>query len=90
VLVAFSVINLGILWLVFFQESSLIITYNENTGLSQFKIVTEWLITAALSIAAFRYYRLARASGQEFSTLMFAAIAISAMSEFFCRLRRHQ
>lgn len=83
VLVAFSVINLGILWLVFFQESSLVITYNENTGLSQFKIVTEWLITAALSIAAFRYYRLARASGQEFSTLMFAAIAIAAMSEFF-------
>jgi lipoprotein signal peptidase len=78
------------LWLVFFQESSLVITYNENTGLSQFKIVTEWLITAALSIAAFRYYRLARASGQEFSTLMFAAIAIAAMSEFFCRLRRHQ
>lgn len=82
-LAIFSAINLAVLWLVFFQESSLIVTYDESTGLSQFKIITEWVITAMLAVAAFRHYRLACASGHEFSTLMFSAIAISAMSEFF-------
>lgn len=83
VLAAYTAINLLVMWAVFFHEAALPDTYIENSGLTPFKRWFEWLITGLLVLAAWRYYRLARQSDDEFLPLIFGAAAVAALSELF-------
>lgn len=83
ILAAYTVVNLVVLWGVIFHEVDLPVTYLENSGLTPFKVGFEWLITGLLVLAAWRYYRLARRSDDEFLPLIFGAASVAALSELF-------
>jgi PAS domain S-box-containing protein len=83
VLAAYTALNLLIIWTVLFQPAALPRTYIEGAGLTPFKRWTEWLVTALLALAAWRYYQLARRSRQEYLPLIFGATAVAALSELF-------
>lgn len=83
VLAAYTALNLLVIWAVLFHEAALPRTYIEGEGLTAFKRWLEWLITALLALAAWRYHRLARRSPNEFLPLIFGAAAIGALSELF-------
>ena len=83
VLAAYTALNLLIIWGVLFHEADLPHTFVEGAGLTPLKRWLEWLITGLLALAAWRYYRLARRSEDEFLPLIFGAAAIGALSELF-------
>jgi len=83
VLGAYTALNLLIIWGVLFHEAELPRTYIEGTGLTPLKVGLEWLITGLLALAAWRFYRLARQSDDEFLPLIFGAAALAALGEVF-------
>lgn len=83
ILAVYTLVNLGVMWVVFFHEADLPNTYLENSGLTTFKVKLDWLIMALLVLAAWRFYRLARLSENEFFPLIFGAASIAALSELF-------
>lgn len=83
VLSAYTLLNLVIIWAVLFHEAALPRTYVDGEGLTPLKRGVEWLITALLAAAAWRYYHLARRSQREFLPLIFGASAIAGLSEVF-------
>ncbi len=83
ILGAYTALNALILWAVFFHEAALPRTFIEGQGLTPLKVGLEWLITGLLAVAAWRFYRQARASGEEFPALIFGAAALGALSEAF-------
>jgi len=82
-LAAYAALGLLAVWAVLFHEPALPRTYIDGEGLTPFKRWMEWLITALLALAAWRYYRLARRSQKEVLPLIFGAAAIAALSELF-------
>jgi PAS domain S-box-containing protein len=83
VLAAFTALNLLVIWAVLWHEAQLPRTYIEGEGLTPFKRWIEWLITGLLATAAWRFYRQARHSDDEFLPLIFGAAALGALSELF-------
>ncbi len=83
VLAAYTVLNLLVIWAVLWHEALLPRTYIEGEGLTPFKRWIEWLITGMLVVAAWRYYRQARQSDDDFLPLIFGAAALGALSELF-------
>jgi len=83
ILAAYTALSLLVLWTVLFHEADLPATYVTGSGLTAFKRGVEWLITGLLAVAAWRYYRLARRSDDEFLPLIFSAAAIAGLSELF-------
>ena len=83
ILAAYTVVNLVVLWGVIFHEADLPTTFIENAGLTPFKVGFEWFVTGLLVLAAWRYYRLARRSDDEFLPLIFGAASVAALSELF-------
>lgn len=83
VLAAYSALSLLIIWVVLFHEAALPRTFIEGSGLTPLKRWIEWLITGMLALAAWRYYRMARRSDDEFLPLIFGASAIAGLSELF-------
>lgn len=83
ILVAFTIVNLVVIWGVIFHESDLPNTYTPNGGLTPFKRTFEWLITGLMVLAAWRYYRLARRSSSESFPWIFGAASVAALSELF-------
>ncbi len=83
ILGAYTALNALILWAVFFHEAALPRTFIEGQGLTPLKVGLEWLITGLLAVAAWRFYRQARTSGEEFPALIFSAAALGALSEAF-------
>jgi PAS domain S-box-containing protein len=72
-----------VIWGVLFHEATLPRTYIEGVGLTPLKRWLEWLITSMLGLAAWRYYRMAQRSDDEFLPLIFGASAVAALSELF-------
>lgn len=70
-----------VIWGVLFHEAALPRTYIEGVGLTPLKRWLEWLITSMLGLAAWRYYRMAQRSDDEFLPLIFGASAVAALSE---------
>ncbi len=83
VLAAYTALNLLVIWAVLWHEALLPRTYIEGEGLTPFKRWIEWLITGMLAAAAWRFYRQARQSDDEFLPLIFGAAALGALSELF-------
>lgn len=83
ILAAYTIVNLVVMWGVIFHEADLPNTFIENAGLTPFKVGFEWLVTGLLVLAAWRYYRLARRSDDEFLPLIFGAASVAALSELF-------
>jgi len=83
VLAAFTALNLLVIWTVLWHEALLPRTYIEGEGLTPFKRWIEWLITGMLAVAAWRFYRQARHSDDDFLPLIFGAAALGALSELF-------
>lgn len=83
VLAAFTALNLLVIWAVLWHEALVPRTYIEGEGLTPFKRWVEWLITAMLAAAAWRFYRQARHSDDDFLPLIFGAAALGALSELF-------
>ncbi len=72
-----------VIWGVLFHEAALPRTYIEGVGLTPLKRWLEWLITGMLALAAWRYYRMAQRSDDEFLPLIFGASSVAALSELF-------
>ena len=84
VLAGYTALNLLVIWGVLLHEAALPRTYLDGEGLTPLKRTLEWLITALLALAAWRFYRLARRTpDDEFPPLLFGAAAIAALSELF-------
>lgn len=83
ILAAYTLVNLIVIWAVIFHEADLPNTYIENSGLTPFKVRFEWLITGLLVLTAWRYYRQAQRSDDQFLPLIFGAASVAAMSELF-------
>jgi len=83
ILATYTLVNLVVLWGVIFHEADLPVFYIENSGLTPFKVKFEWLITGLLFLSAWRYYRQARWSDDEFLPLIFGAASVAALSELF-------
>ena len=71
ILLAYAVVNGLVLGAVLFHESELPATFVEGVGVTRAKVLAEWVITGLLVLAAWRYYRRARATGDEFPALIF-------------------
>ncbi|MDE2431179.1 MAG: hypothetical protein KGM99_20850, partial [Burkholderiales bacterium] len=82
-LAGYTLVNIVVFWLIIFHERSLMPTFAAASGVTLFKTSAESAITLLLILAAWRYYRLARRSKNAFLPLMFSAVAIAAISEFF-------
>jgi PAS domain S-box-containing protein len=83
VLAAYTVVNFTVLGVVFFYEFYLPTTFIEGAGLTELKVSVEWIITGLLVLAAWRYFRQARGSEDEFPAFIFGAAAIAALGETF-------
>lgn len=82
-LATYTLVNLVVVVVVLFFESSLPATFEDGVGLTRLKVTLEWAIAGMLVVAAWRYYRQALQSGSEFSSLIFGAAAVGALSELF-------
>lgn len=82
-LAAFFVVNLMVFGAVIFYETALPATYIDGRGLTGFKVAVEGFITGLLVLAAWRFYRQARQSTEEFFALIFGAAVIAALGEMF-------
>ncbi|OGS83650.1 MAG: hypothetical protein A2061_08680 [Gallionellales bacterium GWA2_59_43] len=80
-LVGALAIVLLVVWVGLFHQEVLPRTFIEGQGLTPLKIAAEYLIVAILAIAALLFYRQARRGGGHEATSLFAAVAISALSE---------
>lgn len=82
-LATYTLVNLVVVVGVLFFESSLPATFEDGVGLTGLKVTLEWTIAGVLVWAAWRYHRQALHSGNEFSSLIFGAVAVAALSELF-------
>lgn len=73
----------GAVVLVIAFEHALPRTFVEGAGVTPLKWRIEWVITALLAFAAWRYHRLARAGGDAVFPLLFGAAAVAALGELF-------
>ncbi len=83
ILAGYALVNSAVLVGVIFFETHLPATFVEGVGLTDFKVAAEWGITGLLVLAAWRYYRQASRSTDEFAALIFSAAAIAALCEMF-------
>lgn len=82
-LAVFTLVNLLVTWLIVFHEAELPHTFIDGIGVTALKTQLEWLIVGMMALAAWRYYRQARANADEFSPLIFSATVIGALGETF-------
>lgn len=83
ILAGYTLVNLLLIWVVIFHEAALPGTYTESGGLPPLKGGFEWFITGLLALAAWRYYRLAHQSHDEFFPWLFGAASVAALSGLF-------
>ena len=74
-------IVLFVVWVGLFHQGMLPRTFVEGQGLTPLKIAAEYLIVAMLAMAALLFYRQARRGASHEAASLFAAVAISALSE---------
>ncbi|MCK9353960.1 MAG: PAS domain S-box protein [Gallionella sp.] len=74
-------IVLFVVWIGLFHQDLLPRTFIEGQGLTGLKIAAEYLIVAILAVAAMLFYRQARRGATHEAASLFAAVAISALSE---------
>ncbi|OGS72261.1 MAG: hypothetical protein A2063_02805 [Gallionellales bacterium GWA2_60_142] len=74
-------IVLLVVWIGLFQQDLLPRTFIEGQGLTPLKIAAEYLIVAMLAVTALLFYRQARRGATHEATGLFAAVAISVLSE---------
>ncbi|WP_223904619.1 hybrid sensor histidine kinase/response regulator [Rhodoferax lithotrophicus] len=79
----FALINLLVTWLIVFHEAELPHTFIEGIGVTPLKTRLEWLIIGMMTLAAWRYYRLARVFDEDFLPLIFSATVVGALGETF-------
>lgn len=70
-----------IVWIGLFHQDWLPRTFIEGQGLTSLKIAAEYLVVGMMAIAALLFYRQARRGVTHEATGLFAAVAISALSE---------
>ncbi|HZW24416.1 MAG TPA: MASE3 domain-containing protein [Gallionella sp.] len=70
-----------VVWVGLFHQAWLPRTFIEGQGLTPLKIAAEYLIVAMLAVAAMLFYRQARRGTVHEATGLFAAVAISVLSE---------
>ena len=75
---AFTVL---VFWVVLFHQAALPATFVEGKGLTSFKIAMEYLIAGVLLVPAVAFYRQARRGAAYDAAGLFAAAAISILSE---------
>ncbi|MFI4939836.1 MAG: MASE3 domain-containing protein [Burkholderiales bacterium] len=80
---AYAIVSLMVMWGIIFHEADLPDTYFQNSGVTSFKEMFEWVIAGLLVFSAYRFYRLARLSDDEILPLIFGATAVAALAEFF-------
>lgn len=74
-------IVLLVVWIGLFHQELLPRTFIEGQGLTPLKIAAEYLIVAILAVAALLFYRQARRGAAHEAVGLFAALAISVLSE---------
>lgn len=79
----FALVNLLVTWLVLFHEPDLPHTFIEGMGVTPLKTRLEWLIISMMVLAAWRYYRQACVSEDNFFPLIFSAAAVGALGETY-------
>ncbi|MGZ8175882.1 MULTISPECIES: MASE3 domain-containing protein [Methylobacter] len=82
-LLGFSLYTLTIYWVVLFHSAALPHTFIEGSGLTLFKVTSEWGIIGLLGIAASRFYRWTNTVAHNLKTYFFAASVVFIMSEGF-------
>lgn len=85
-LIAFATIGLftvGAVLTILLFESALPATYIDGQGFTIVKTAAEYFIVATMTIAACRFYYLARRSGSQESALLFGAVVVAVLSEQF-------